>query len=267
MNFQYISDIHLTQNKDIDKHLIHLYIKPSAENLLVAGDIGNPFSIKYQIILKWFSQNFKNTYIIAGNHEYYGNIIENTNNKIQNLCNELGNIYFLNNSIRYIGDVCILGSVLWSDIDPEYFDIISKKVNIFNKISTDKYNKITPNQIKNMFNKNIKWIIDEVSRISQMENIKKIIIMTHYPPLMCFKKYKKSISAKDPLVSAYCNTLENILLTIDKKVKMWLCGHTHFNTKIYFNNVFVVSNCIGYMDSADYIKNKNKYKKDAVYVL
>lgn len=260
--FQYISDLHLLEN-NITKDIIHIYIKPTAENLLVAGDIGDPFSTLYQTILIWFSQNFKNTYIIAGNHEYYsGKSINIVNKKIQELCDTLGNVYFINNSIKYLNNICIIGNVLWPDVDLKYTNQLIGNVNIFNKIKNDN-KKITPLFIKKLFNQELNWLTTTIDRVSQIDSVKKIIVMTHYPPLMCFRKSKYKY---DNLKTAYCNSLNSLLSNINKKVCMWLCGHTHFNYSIYYNNIYIVSNCIGYNDTINKYKN-NKCKNNATYVL
>jgi predicted phosphohydrolase len=72
MRIQYCSDLHLefTENREFIKNNP---IKPNADILLLVGDI-IPFSIisNYDWFFDYVSDNFKYTYWIAGNHEYYG---------------------------------------------------------------------------------------------------------------------------------------------------------------------------------------------------
>lgn len=258
ISFQYISDIHINQN-NICENNIHLYIKPTAENLLIAGDIGNPFLDEYLGVLRWCSDNFKNTYIIAGNHEYYcGQPIKEVDEQINKMCNSLENVYFLNNETKYLVNICIIGTILWSNIDLKYSNEIRRNVNNFKLIKNNNGNNITPFSIKNVYEKNRKWLESEIQRLSQMDN-KKIIILTHYPPMMCFRK---SIKKNDKLKTAYCNSLETMINRMNSSVCLWVCGHTHYNNTVTYNNIFIVSNCVGY------IKNNNQiHKNNAVYYI
>jgi len=256
--FQYISDIHINQNNIVGDN-IQTYIEPSADNLLIAGDIGNPFLNNYSEILKWCSDHFKNTYIIPGNHEYYCMIsIHKVNLTIQNICEELENVYFLNNSAKYLNDICIIGTILWSDINLTYTNEIKSKVTNFKKIKSNDI-LITPSFVKNEYNSNLKWLESEIETASQMDNIKKIIILTHYPPLMNFRKHKNNY---DKLKTAYCNNLNRMVKNLNEKVCLWVCGHTHYNTYVKYKNILVVSNCVGYIKN-----NIFNHKTNAIYVV
>ncbi len=67
MRIQYISDIHLEFFKVLPKQIV----RPVADILCLAGDIGYPFSSLYRDFLKQVSRDFKKVFLIAGNHEYY----------------------------------------------------------------------------------------------------------------------------------------------------------------------------------------------------
>ena len=86
MKIRYLSDIHL---EFIKPNKLEKFIKkiPIDENsideiCILAGDIGNPYSSNYDVFMKFISKNFKKSFVIAGNHEYYNKkktIIETTN--------------------------------------------------------------------------------------------------------------------------------------------------------------------------------------------
>lgn len=264
--FQYLSDIHFYQN-DINKNNISNYIKPTAPNLLIAGDLGSPFFSRFNDIINYCSINFKNVFLIAGNHEYYNvEDLEETNTELYKICNSFNNVYFLNNSIHYLTkEVCVIGTILWSDINLKYREEMIKNINLFKYItyySNDKNESIpiTPEFLKNEFYKNYIWLMNEVERVSQLEHVKKIIILTHYPPLRKFKKTSKK--RHDKLISAYCNNITEILDIPNNKIKLWICGHTHKNISLYHNNIFITSNCLGYIG-----KNNIEYKNNAIYTL
>lgn len=76
--FYYVSDIHLELRKKPPRDLIESIIGgiPHADHirrsiLLLAGDIGNPSDVAYELFLKRCESFFAYVIIIAGNHEYY----------------------------------------------------------------------------------------------------------------------------------------------------------------------------------------------------
>ena len=89
MKVRYFSDLHL---EFIKPHKIKKFIQkiPSGndEICILAGDIGNPYDRNYDIFMRFISKNFKKTFYIAGNHEYY-----NTTKTIQET-NEFMEGYF-----------------------------------------------------------------------------------------------------------------------------------------------------------------------------
>ena len=72
MRLRYFSDLHL---EFISNNKIKQFIQkiPSDINniCILAGDIGNPYESKYDIFMEYMSKNFKKTFVISGNHEYY----------------------------------------------------------------------------------------------------------------------------------------------------------------------------------------------------
>jgi predicted phosphohydrolase len=72
MKLRYLSDLHLEFIKPNKlKHFINKIPHGKDEICILAGDIGNPYKSNYDTFMKFMSENFKKTFIIAGNHEYY----------------------------------------------------------------------------------------------------------------------------------------------------------------------------------------------------
>ena len=67
------------------------------EVCVLAGDIGNPYEYNYDIFMKYVNENFKRTFVIAGNHEYYNKTktIEETNIFLAEYFVKFENICFL----------------------------------------------------------------------------------------------------------------------------------------------------------------------------
>ena len=148
MKLRYVSDIHLefikpNKLQNILKHMV----KKEDEILILAGDIGNPYSENYDKFMKHINQTFEKTFVIAGNHEYYGKYsMENTKNHMKEYFQQYQNISFLENQIEKYNGVNFLGTTLWSHIaKPEYEinDVYSipnfdhKKYNKLNKSCID----------------------------------------------------------------------------------------------------------------------------------
>lgn len=97
MLFQYCSDLHIEfpQNRDFLKKKP---ILPKADVLLLAGDIGLFYEIeKYKDFFCWLSDNFRQTYWVPGNHEYYN--FEMTTKSESFSENILKNITLANNMV------------------------------------------------------------------------------------------------------------------------------------------------------------------------
>jgi len=72
LRLRYFSDLHL---EFIPREKISTFIEKIAPGFddicILAGDIGNPYQENYNIFMNFISENFKKTFVIAGNHEYY----------------------------------------------------------------------------------------------------------------------------------------------------------------------------------------------------
>ena len=70
MKFQVFSDIHLEFFEKNSKDTIP-YIEPLEDYLFLVGDIGKLHIPNYKIFFDYCSNNWKLTFYILGNHEFY----------------------------------------------------------------------------------------------------------------------------------------------------------------------------------------------------
>lgn len=116
MKIQYCSDLHL-EFKDNTEFLNDNTIKPVGEILILAGDI---FPLKHIEDVKGFinyvSDNFKEVYMIPGNHEWYRYNIPQEGDSLDTDLRK--NVHLVNNKEVKIGDVNFIFSTLWSSIKP-----------------------------------------------------------------------------------------------------------------------------------------------------
>ena len=72
MKLRYVSDLHL---EFIHPSKIEHFIQNIRSNMdeicILAGDIGNPYEPNYDTFMQFINGNFKRSFVIPGNHEYY----------------------------------------------------------------------------------------------------------------------------------------------------------------------------------------------------
>ena len=227
---QFGSDLHTEHNKSLS-------IRPVAEILLLGGDIGNPFDPNYKTLLQTVSDSFKSTYIVSGNHEYHyfdkWRDMSEVDDKIQSICEGLGNVHFLHNSTQKLTDgLNIFGSTLWTYLPSHYkpgFDN-AKIWKDGKRVTNDELNKL--NQI------GIKSIKDELDKCKKSGE--KLLVLTHHPPSfqMQADKYKNY-----PNSMRFYNNLDNLF---QYPLAGWICGHTHTRLIQQINGIPCAINAHGY---------------------
>lgn len=263
MKIQYISDIHLEHRKDY-------YVNPVAPNLALCGDIGHPLKENYTYFINRCANDFKNVFILFGNHEFYTKTSQKyTMDEIIKIVKFPKNVYFLNNNSLYlnINDdsvelelpndiqnyVKIIGSTLWSRVDP----IIEKYVNDYKNIWVESDRKMNSTDTLRLFNINVNYILTELSRDV---NIDTILLTHHGAHPICNGEYQNKINKLGiDVSSAYVSFIEELYRF--KNLKVCISGHTHssINRYLYTNNhkILFLSNQVGYKGEDKSILNYN----------
>jgi predicted phosphohydrolase len=233
MKLRYFSDLHL---EFIKPNKIERFIKkiPSGidEICILAGDIGNPYQSNYNLFMEFISKNFKKTFVISGNHEYYNKTktIEETNAFMNNYFQKFDNICFLNNNFEIYNNFCFIGTTLWSKIlNPEYE--INDVYNIpnFDYIKYNRLNMLSVDFLEDSLQKN--------------ENC---IVITHHVPSNYLINIKYKTQKMLPYNQwFYCN-MDDLIKENSKKIKCWFYGHTHTPSNIIINRIPFLCNPIGY---------------------
>jgi predicted phosphohydrolase len=214
---QVCSDIHLEKG-DINKIQFNNIIIKNADILVLAGDIGNPFTNIYRNFIDYCSKLFIHVLIISGNHEYYYNDIYETDKEIDIISSKYTNVHYLNNRIFEYNKIIFVGTTLWSYI-PNSTDKLE-----LNKMKDYEYiNDYNPNKCNELFKKNLNFIKDKINKYNNC-----IIITHHAPSYKCIPDKFKGDIVNCCFASELDELLEN------KNIIKWVYGHTHFN---YINNV------------------------------
>lgn len=233
MIIQYISDIHLEFYTEYHPDILEKYIKKKGDILLLAGDIDTwTIGWEFSPIWDWFSENFKHTIYVPGNHEYYNSTIKLSLKPIHQQIKD--NVTILNNSFVDIDNIRIIGSTLWTNIDPLHQFQIQRGMNDFYKIKTTEGN-LNPNFINDLNQLSTEFIFNNITDNS-------VVITHHLPSFACIHpKFQGNI-----LNSAFANK------DLDNKIykegpKYWIYGHSHGQIDdIQFNKTILTCNQLGY---------------------
>lgn len=216
ISLQIASDLHIEyQNDNIPDPLD--FITPSADILILAGDIGSFYKFKQlSIFLEKLCTHFKIVLYVPGNHEWYTvpnqeplswNALENRMKKIERCIN---NLYILDRSSIRIGNICIVGATLWTN--PKYQ--VPPFIVRINGMRTLEY--------KQRHLKDLEYLI-EMSQYCKRKELK-LIIVSHHPPT---ERVLDGAKKRKKFVSLYANNLDSMLSK--DNIAVWICGHTHKN--------------------------------------
>ncbi len=227
MKIRYFSDLHLEfiKPKHIERFIRQ--IPPGHDEVCVlSGDIGNPREPNYDTFMKYISQNFKKSFVIPGNHEYYYNKIEETNDFMKSYFETFHNVSLLNNSCEVYENHCFIGSVLWSKVtNPNY------KIN--DVYSIHDFNYLKYNQLNRL-------CVDFLEDALKQENC---IVITHHMPsssLIDVKYLTPEMRHYNQWF--YCDMTH----VFKPNIKAWFYGHTHTPSETNLGGIPFLCNPIGY---------------------
>jgi predicted phosphodiesterase len=259
MRLQIVSDLHLEFWGDRQQFK---FFKPSAPILVLAGDIcccgsDKDFAIFKRFIAEIITQ-YKHIIMVAGNHEYYadrsGATMEDINKKITAYFNEfnavknqrMAHLHFLNNNIVRMQQsnkvYIVIGSTLWSNIEPDKFAQAEAHMNDYSNIVTQA-GKLRPPMVTAMhvrarayITRQINAVIREIRELPKGSPLKyKIVIVTHHKP---YESDKKTV-----LNFAYET---NLTALFKPPVALWAYGHTHVADDSMHGTTRLYSNPKGY---------------------
>lgn len=233
---------------------------PGGDVLLLAGDIlvadclrpertDRTAELHRSDVHDFFTQattKYNKVVYIAGNHEHYRGVLQNTHKIIRNFLHEHDfKVAFLDNSCFEIDDYVIFGSTLWTDFNNNDYaacEVAKRGMNDFQMISYEDENKkgsLSPYDTTEL-NQTARTAM---SMALEFFSHKKIIVMTHHLPDMA------SVDAKygnDPLNYAYANTGLKTFIREHSQIKYWFHGHTHTSKDYFIDDCRVICNPRGY---------------------
>lgn len=232
MKVYVVSDIHLEIKEKFRKKLV-ISGDPEAY-LVLAGDIGNPFQKSYASFLYEQADKFKKVFVLAGNHEFYGNSITSATFQIEKVCSKFPEkLIFLNNNEYVIDETyIILGTTLWSEITPVQEKYVKEYLNDFYSIKD-----FTIKTYKTLHQESVEFLKTALEKNKD----KKVIVCTHHAPTYngtSAKEYEYSC-----ITSAFASDLDYLIY---RPVVAWVAAHSHHSYNQIINGIQVCSNQLGY---------------------
>lgn len=237
MRLQIVSDLHIDINR-ITVNKFKKFIKPICDNLAILGDTCNNYNNEnLNDLIKYCTDNFKNVFYIAGNHEYFCKNGKYTMNDVDTHFKNISypNFHYLQRNKVVIDGIKIIGCTLWSKIHEQYNDDVMSSIGDYKYIYTEN-GLLTPRESNSFFDRNITWIKGELKEVIPT------IIFTHHSPIKDSCELKYRIRRNN---CAFSTDLEE-LIENNKHLLLWAFGHTHFCYYKKVGNCSVISNPKGY---------------------
>lgn len=228
-----LSDLHLEFVKPYQFQAFIKKIIPHPDEIcILAGDIGNPYSDNYGKFMEFINANFKKSFVIPGNHEYYGNkrTIFETNEYLQEYFKIHNNISLLNNSYEYYDNRCFVGTTLWSHITDPHHEI--NDVHRIKFLDYKEYNALN------------RKCIDFLNKCAETQD--NMVIITHHMPSKELIDSKYKTAQMIPYNQWFYCDMDSFIEKNTGKINYWIYGHTHTPLKTTMHDIPFICNPIGY---------------------
>lgn len=241
MKIQYASDLHLEFQENTE------YLK--ANPLEVVGDIlvlaGDTIYLGENMhdadwFFDWCSANYRQTYLIPGNHEYYGGFpmektLEDFEWKIRD------NVAYMNNRSVVINDTELFFTTLWTYISTEESYTIEKIMNDCRRgrINGKRFNVRSWNIIHRSCTE---WLVNALRKSKARHKV----IVSHHCPYLNEAGARHVGSLAE---SAYMLDMWPLMDNYD--IQYWIHGHIHLMLGSSRGNTIIRSNPLGYVDDEE----------------
>jgi predicted phosphodiesterase len=236
MIVQPISDLHLDCLNEMHlEQVMENTINPKADVIILAGDTCEHAEI--QLLKDFVGQTSKPFYIVAGNHEYWGDV--NCKEFIPWFKKQLEHfphVKVLENDHVVIDDVVIFGGTLWTNLrNPINANMIRQYMRDFVRspgLTTDFTNDKHEETVE---------YIRQCLHLEQWKDLKKIVVTHHGPSFKAVDDFYKFDTAN----CGYQSNLDYIL-EAEWAPEVWIHGHSHMKMDRRLGNTRVIRNPMGY---------------------
>ena len=241
MRLQIYSDLHLERIPHWEPTPA-----PGADVLVLAGDIGSyqtgSLLTEPDFGLTRFSPihgagHWKHVLFVPGNHEYDGFELNETGERLQALCAQLG-ITWLDRRRVVLDGVRFLGTTLWSD-----FDSIGPREKAFRAANFYLRKNTCLRGGEPMLAESMRALSLECQQWLRSALAERFdgptVVVTHFAPTLASADPRYGLA---PGTAGFCNALDDLVAQAD----LWIHGHLHCPVDHVTQGCRVVANPLGY---------------------
>lgn len=251
MRCHYLSDLHL-EAQDFEHRL------PAGDVLIIAGDLCNarclaaPSADRYSSeqrdrVLGFIDRavaNFTDVLLVAGNHEHYDGLYEETDGLLRRL---LPGVTVLNNDFVEIGGVRFFGSTFWTDFNDGNVSTMSglrRKIGEYffvktrtgaDTIGIRKFQPEDALREHHIARRSLRQMLDADRQTPT-------VVVTHHAPSHLGLNPLAGTSELNP---AYASSLDDEIADFNN-IHVWVHGHTHIARQYRIGKTMVCSNAYGF---------------------
>ncbi|MDR1883668.1 MAG: metallophosphoesterase [Prevotella sp.] len=252
MRIQYASDLHL----EFKANTLYLQENPLpviGDILVLAGDIilFEKNSLVQHPFFDWCADNFLETCIIPGNHEYYnGTELSDTLSGFEYFLRP--NVRYLNNKSIIAGQTELFFTTLWSVIDIMQLMPVQTGVADCHRIIYDN-RRFTSQDYEVVHQHCLAWLKESLSQ----SLVKRKIIVTHHCPT---DRFRDPRFIESTINSAFVVRMDDF---VERSLAdYWIFGHTHYNGgKALIGKTQLLCNQLGYVHHGEH----HSFKADAFF--
>ncbi|MES2063421.1 MAG: metallophosphoesterase [Bacteroidota bacterium] len=237
MKIQYASDLHL-EFPENEVLLWNNSLKPAGEILLLAGDVV-PFSKVTQQdgFFDYISANFKTTYWVPGNHEYYHSDIAARRGSF---CEAIRhNVFLVNDHAVTHENTRLIFSTLWTKVKRQHRLTIERRMNDFHLIRFNG-NRLSCADLEIAHETSLTFI---KRALQQATPEQKTIVVSHHVPT--FDNYPPEYLGES-LNEAFAVDLNKFIK--ENGPDIWIYGHHHKNIPGFaIGQTTLLTNQLGYV--------------------
>lgn len=251
MRCHYVSDLHL-ESQAFETSM------PGGDVLIIAGDLCHARCLdparvdRYSVeqrgrVLRFIEEavgNFRRILLIAGNHEHYDGVFEDTTDLLHS---HLPGVTVLDNEVIEIEGVRFFGGTLWTNFDDrsiEAMNAVRRRMGEFFFVKTragredGALAKFQPEDALREHDKGWAALREAVTASGG----KKTVVITHHTPSHLGLNPRFAGNGLDP---AYASCLD-VELAKFRDVPVWVHGHTHIAKTYRIGSTVIRSNALGF---------------------
>jgi predicted phosphodiesterase len=248
MRLLILSDLHHELWREHAPHIDPAVSQPDV--VILAGDINTGAKA-----VEWAANNFKGLPVlyVHGNHEGYGQNLDDSQDAIQAACIASGNVHALNCGEKIIDDVRFLGTTLWTDFklfgDDERQASMREAEAVMSdykriRLAKKGYRKLRAADTAQFHSIQRSWLKKRLEDPFPG----KTVVITHMAPslLSVSDQYRDA-----PASAAYASRLDELAEQAD----LWVHGHMHESLDYNIGKCRIVCNPCGYRTRAGDVEN------------